>query len=296
MAASAIETQQPDLRDIAAFVRTVRGVDLDAYRPTTVQRRVTARMQRLGVSDPERYLALLRETPAEADELLRFVRINVTRFFRSAPAVRALSSQVIPALAAVAADRPVRVWSAGCSTGEEPYTLLMLLDGALPRDGALDLLATDVDGTILSAAQPDQASYSPEAFAELPEAMRERYFEAAAGHPRLRPNSRLRELAGAIRWGRHDLLSLEPPAPSSFDLISCRNVLIYFSPAEQRRVQAFLADRLAPGGFLFLGEAEALTSSVAEHFEVVDQSARLYCLRSPLTSRGAPVAGEYAHR
>lgn len=268
---------EDDLDRIAMLLRERGLVDLTSYRGTTVQRRLGTRMQRMGVPDLGSYLQLLRSQPAEAEELVRYLRIGVTRLFRNPTAFAALRVAL-----GERASGPLRVWSAGCSSGEEVYSLLMLID-TMPdgaRDSRAAVLATDIDARQLARAHPDRTRFSLDALAELPEALRSRYLEYVPKHlSELRPSARLRELAGQVTWRAHDLLTTTLPAPGPFEVISCRNVMIYFAPHEQGRIQSFLADQLVPGGLLFLGEAEALSGAVSDRFDVVNQDARLFRLR-----------------
>lgn len=278
VAAAVLGEPSIDLEAVAAFLRLSRGVEIDSYRTTTVRRRLAARMQRVGARDVPSYLHLLHSDLGEVDELLRYIRINVTRFTRNASSFRVLGERVLPALEE--RGGPIRVWSAGCSTGEEAYSLLMLLAETVAPDIEVSLTATDVDERALHRARTGSAKYPVDATEEMQPEWVDRYLDRLAGAAaHYQPNARLAGLAARVEWVHHDLLSAVAPAPGSFDLIVCRNVLIYLSPVEQRRVQAFLADCLAPGGTLFLGEAEALSPVIAGRFEVIDQASRLYRLR-----------------
>lgn len=235
--------------EIVTIVRARTGVDFLNYREPTLERRILNRMATLGIGELEHYLRLLERSEVEADRLLERITIKVSRFYRHRPTFDLLREQVIPRLALL--ERPIRVWSAGCGCGEEAYTLAMLLDEA-GLEGSVE--ATDVDAFALDCAR--EAHYAEEAADELPAALRERYLEPVR-HARRARRRVCAELKARVRFSRSDLL--EPgalPALAPFDLVCCRNVLIYWLPQAQSRLVANLRAALAPGGYLCLGEAE----------------------------------------
>ncbi|HZM35861.1 MAG TPA: protein-glutamate O-methyltransferase CheR [Burkholderiales bacterium] len=235
--------------EILAIVRARTGIDFAAYRAPTLERRILSRMGSVGIASHDEYLRLLERSHEEAAQLLERITIKVSRFYRHVPTFDLLRAQVMPRLAAL--GRPVRAWSAGCGRGEEPYTLAMLLDEA-SIEGRVE--ATDIDPRALELALAGE--YAAEAVAELPRELRERYLEAAAGgrKPTLRVRASLRE---RVRFSRGDLRALDAAEPGGgFDLVCCRNVLIYWLPEVQARVLAAVLAAVAPGGYLCLGEAE----------------------------------------
>jgi chemotaxis methyl-accepting protein methylase len=261
------------LARILGALRDWRGVDFDGYRTSTVLRRVRNRMISARARSMAEYLDRLVRDPREADALLERLTIKVSRFFRDAASFEALR-RALPAVCAARGAGGLRVWSAGCGQGEEAYSLAMLLaeEGA---HASRHVVATDIDPAALAAAA--RGSYSVEALAEVPAALRERYFvrDPAAGTCRVVPEIRAR-----VELRAHDLAgSAAAPDGRRFDVVCCRNVLIYFGPPLQLHVERLLVRSLAPGGLLWLGEAEWPLPEIAAQLEVVDRKARLFRAR-----------------
>jgi len=252
-----------------AVVRSRTGVDFASYREPTLDRRILNRMATLGIARHDEYLELLERSEAEAGRLLERITIKVSRFYRHGPTFDLLRGQVMPRLAAL--GRPVRTWSAGCGRGEEAYTLAMLLDEA-SIEGSVE--ATDIDPRALEWALG--GVYAAEAAAELPQELRERYLDCASGRrkPALRVRARLRE---RVRFSLGDLGAPRAAAARApFDLVCCRNVLIYWLPEVQARLLAAVRAALAPGGYLCLGEAEWPPPTAAAGLEPLTPSGRVF--------------------
>ncbi|MCC7106650.1 MAG: protein-glutamate O-methyltransferase CheR [Chloroflexi bacterium] len=288
--ASAVSDAREDLSagaalaDVLMTVQAQTGVDLGAYRASTVQRRLQGRMRQMQTQRYGDYLERLQADAEEAGRLLSYVRVKVSRFFRNASVFEALRRVVLPDLQRRFQGQPLRCWSAGCSSGEEAYGLAILLAENLPPPDRLAarVEATDVDEQVLAAAV--DGTYRSDALLELSPALTERYFVREPGRVGARYRVRA-DRVPRVRFSRHDLLLAEaPPAFVPFHLVCCRNVLIYLTLAAQERVQRLLAASLAPGGYLCLGEAEVLSRSVAGRFDLVDRSSRLYRLRSERAS------------
>jgi chemotaxis methyl-accepting protein methylase len=235
---------------ILAVVRSITGVDFSAYRPSTVERRILNRMITVGFASPHDYLSLLRSSADEAMHLLERITIKVSRFYRNARTFDMLRHTVLPELAGRRAGAPLRIWSAGCGYGEESYTLAMLLDER-GWDGSVE--ATDIDGTALEQAR--SGIYSSEVIGELPADLRAAYLEPVqAGR---KGGYRVREaLRARVRFSRHDVTAQSPPGPHPFDLVFCRNVLIYLRRDMHDRTLDALCRSMAGDGVLCLGEAE----------------------------------------
>ena len=252
---------------ILSLLRDRTGADLTRYRASTVTRRVLNRMISVGARTFDDYLLLLCADAAEATHLLGRVTIKVSRFYRNAAAFDALRTLVLPEISRLRAGAPLRVWSAGCGRGEEAYTLAMLLDEA-GIDGTID--ATDLDPRALQAALA--ARYPAAAFAELPAELRERYCEPTAEDSVV--TTRLRQ---RVRFAQHDLISPDgAPAGAPYDLVCCRNVLIYFDRATQERALRVLRGALRSGGFLCLGEAEWPVPAIAHTLEALAPKTRIF--------------------
>lgn len=259
-------------RALTRKISLARGVCCDAYKDKCLRRRIAVRMRARGALTYEAYAALLDGDGQEYEKLLDALTINVTKFYRNAATWRALAH---PHLAELWRARrgQLRVWSAGCASGEEPFTLAVLLAEAARRAGeeawlpraAVD--ATDIDRESLDRTAA--AAYEDAAFQEMPVELVRRYFTAES--PR-RPIPTIRQLVHPLR---HDLLRDLPPRPP-YDLIVCRNVVIYFDrPTQERLFQAF-AEALAPEGRLVLGKVETLFGPARERLALEDPRERIY--------------------
>jgi len=244
-----------------------RGLRLSSYKQPCLRRRLAVRMRACGAPSFAAYAEVLDAVPAEFDRLLAALTINVTRFFRNPETWDLLARRVVPEL--LGARRHVRVWSAGCASGEEPYTLALLFaaHGAAEAVRRLRIDATDLDPEAVEAVR--RAEYPASALADVPAALRPLWF--TPGPPcRVVP-----ALARRVRAAVHDLTREPPPAPP-YQLIVCRNVLIYFDRATQERLLTAFAGALAPGGRLLLGQVETLVGPAREAFELEAPRERLY--------------------
>jgi chemotaxis methyl-accepting protein methylase len=261
--------QEAVFHEILAILSRHTGTDFSLYRHATLRRRIQNRMMSVGASSAEHYLALLRGHDAEVPRLLERVTIKVSRFYRNAEVFKYLGGRVLPRLAASRGS--VDVWCAGCAYGEEAYSLALLLEEA--RLAGV-VYASDVDEGALERAR--DGLYAADAMAELPAALAQRHFDPVrlgrgrAGY-RVRPSVRNR-----VQFCRHDMTSAEPPRPRAFDLISCRNVLIYFSRTMQERAFGNIRAALADGGYVCLGEAEWPPSVMDRALAVSSRKMRVF--------------------
>jgi chemotaxis protein methyltransferase CheR len=250
-----------------------RGFACASYKEKCLRRRIAVRMRAKGVHTYADYARVLDSDGAEYDRLLDALTINVTKLFRNWSAYEAMAEHVIPALWHLDTRR-IRVWSAGCSSGEEPYSLAILLHryaalhGLLARIGQVEVLGTDIDRASLDAAARGQ--FAEAAFEETPAELRERYFSASA------PFTVAPVIREMVRFQRRDLLDELPPAAGGFHFIACRNVLIYFDRETQERLLSRFHDALAPGGFIVLGKVETLLGPVRSRFAAVDARERVF--------------------
>lgn len=244
------------------------GICCDGYKDRVLQRRVAVRMRARGIRNHADYSILLEHDPDEYAVLLDTVTINVSKFFRNAGTWVLLRDKVLPDLAHN--DGEIRIWSAGCAAGEEPYSLAILVRQAAEArrlDAArVRILATDIDPGALEAAR--RAEYGPHAFTEMAHNTRMRWFTGPK-RDRLRP-----EIRDMVRFERRDLM--KEVLPSDQHLILCRNVLIYF----ERPIQLGLFDRfhdaLAPRGYLQLGKVETLYGARSGLFKTISPRERLF--------------------
>ncbi|MDT4988824.1 MAG: two-component system, chemotaxis family, CheB/CheR fusion protein [Micromonosporaceae bacterium] len=259
----------PQFEALLLYLRDARGFDFTGYKRSSVMRRVDRRMADVNIADYGEYLDYLELHAAEFTPLFNTVLINVTGFFRDADAWAHLRYEALPAaLAGRSPSAPVRVWSAGCASGEEAYSLAMILADSLPADDfrRVKIYATDVDEE--SLAQARQASYDARAVAGVPPDLLERYFEPQGGRFTVRS-----DLRRSVIFGRNDLVQDAPI--SRVDLLVCRNTLMYFNAETQSRILSRFHFALAPSGVLFLGKAEMLLSHT-DQFRPVDLRRRLF--------------------
>ena len=259
------------LPDLLQTLRAATGHDFAHYKPATLIRRTRRRVQITGSRSPEAYLRRLRADPGEAEALLTELLINVTSFFRDEAVFDRLRRDVIPKMIDQAEpDQAIRVWVPGCSSGEEAYSLAMLIDDA-QRDSGRDaapvvIFASDIDEQMLKAAR--EARYPADAIAAIPTAFRSRYTVPTEGGFAIAPPIR-----DMVRFSAPSVI--KAPPFTRLDLISCRNLLIYFGNDLQSRVLPVFHYALKRNGVLVLGTSEGIGQH-AGLFEAIDKKARLY--------------------
>lgn len=263
--------------DLCQVLRTTIGHDFTGYKRSTLIRRIERRMHVLGIATGHAYLHRIRHDAEECGALFRDLLINVTRFFRDPELFEVLRGGAIEPLMRDRDPREdLRVWIPGCSSGEEAYSIAMLFAEAArlaDEPPAVQIFATDIDEQMLQIAR--QGTYPAAALADIPAPLRERY--TVPHGERFTIVTPIRDL---IRFSSHSLVK-DPPF-SRIDLVSCRNLLIYFDDRLQQSIMPLLHYAVRPGGFLFLGPSESVGRF--EHlFPAKDQHARLFT-RSP----GAP--------
>lgn len=265
-----METDAQDrlLRAILGRVRGMTGLDFSRYREATMRRRVHNRMMVLGLATLEQYAQRLESDADESRRLVERLTIKVSRFYRNAPVFDLLRSKLLPELAAGRAPRGLRLWCAGCGRGEEAFTLAMLLE-----EGCIQgrVLATDIDPAALQAAA--EGAYRDEALVELPAALRERFLTRDPDGRRWRVREALR---ARIEFCRHDLLGPLQPRERSFDLVACRNLVIYLQRDMHERALGQLRRALAAGGVLVLGEAEWPSPAVEDTLQPIAPRLRVF--------------------
>ncbi len=257
---------------LTAKISRARGVSCGSYKDKCLRRRIAVRMRARGVDSFDAYSLLLDQDAHEYDLLLDALTINLTKFYRNAETWRALADPYVTELWR-ARRGEIRAWSAGCASGEEPYTLAVVLAETARRLGQDGLLArarvdaTDVDRESLERTRT--AAYGAAAFSEMPAELASRYFSAA--EPR-RPTPLLQRM---VRVVKHDLTRDPPPEPP-YDLIVCRNVVIYFDRPTQESLFATFADALRPGGVLLLGKVETLFGPARQRLVLEEPRERIY--------------------
>lgn len=271
------ETSAPDdekaISQVLVFLRSQTGHDFFHYKRATVLRRIARRLQVNSLKTLPRYLEFLQTHPGEARALLSDLLINVTHFFRDPTVFGALQANIPQLFAGKGPDDQLRVWVPGCATGEEAYSIAILLWEAavrLERPPAIQIFATDLDDEAVRSAR--EGIYPTTIEADVsPERLRRFFFEF---HGRHRIRKEVREL---LLFAPHDLLRDSPF--SRLDLISCRNLLIYLKPEAQHRALDIFHFGLRPGGLLVLGNAESVDG---DHvlFAPLDKQNRIYVRRN----------------
>lgn len=265
------EEEKETVNQIFEQVRSRTGHDFSEYKESTMLRRIQRRLQVHQIPSLNKYLEFLKENPSEATALQKDLLISVTSFFRNPEAFEALRETVLPALFSnKGPDDEIRAWVVGCATGEEAYSLAMLLmeqvaEAKLIPD-QIRVFASDLDESALATAR--EGKYPDSIGADVPERYLERFFHRDGSEYRVRKAVRERVL-----FTPHDLLR-DPPF-SRLDLVSCRNLLIYLRRKLQTSVFDLFSYALNETGFLFLGSSESLDLS-DQSFEVIDQTHRIY--------------------
>jgi two-component system, chemotaxis family, CheB/CheR fusion protein len=259
-----------DLDALLDFVKGNRGFDFTGYKRSSLERRIRRRMEEVGCATYADYLDRLEVHQDEFSFLFNTILINVTAFFRDAATWDALRSDIVPNLVAgIPPDRPIRVWCAGCASGEEPYTMAMVLADVLGEAAYLDrvkIYATDVDEEALQTAR--QAAYPLKAVESVPPEVLERYFERYDSRYVVR-----QDIRRSVIFGRNDLVQDAPI--SRVDLLLCRNTLMYFNAETQARILRRLHFGLADDGVLVLGKSEMLITH-GDLFQPLDLKHRVF--------------------
>jgi chemotaxis protein methyltransferase CheR len=261
-------------RALTEKITRARGICCDAYKHRCLKRRIAVRMRARGAHTFTDYSRVLDQDAREYDRLLDALTINVTKFFRNAEMWAALAPHLADQWLARAGA--VLAWSAGCASGEEPYTMAVALAEAarqtrheawLPR---ARVIATDIDRVSLERVAAPR--YPPSAFSEMPPDLLARWIEPAAPDGTRAPVAAIRE---RVTVQRLDLTHERPPA-DAFDLIVCRNVVIYFDRPTQERLFQTFADALRPAGLLVLGKVETLLGPARDRLQLENARERVY--------------------
>ncbi len=290
------EGLDPQFEALLDYLRFSRGFDFTGYKRSSLMRRVLKRRHALSLSNFSEYLDFLQVHPDEFAHLFNTILINVTSFFRDKLAWDYLTSEILPRVVAnKTSHEPIRVWSAGCASGEEAYSLAMILAEFLGLEAfrqRVKIYATDMD--LEALAQARQAVYSAEDIKTIPDELRDRYFAFTNGEYIF--NSDLRR---AVIFGQHDIVQDAPI--SRLDLLVCRNTLMYFNAETQGRILARFHFALNDNGILFLGKAEMLLTH-ANLFSALDLKYRFFSkvsrpeLRDRLLALGQTSEEQIANR
>ncbi len=263
------EHKRPELAQLFERVRRHTRIDFSSYKLTTVQRRLQRRMLATGCATLLDYLAWTDKHPEELDALAKETLISVTEFFRDKEAFRTLERYLREGVARKQSGDELRVWVAGCATGEEAYSLAILCSELITErkgDLRLHVFATDIDNDALTVAR--RGIYNPAALAEVPPEYQSRYFQSSGNG--FEPIKSLRD---KVTFARQDM-TVDPPF-LRIDLVTCRNVLIYFNPDLQAKVLSVLRYALREDGLLFLGRSESV-SQQDNLFTAADRRVRIF--------------------
>lgn len=274
--------RDPALESLLNFLWKSRGFDFTGYKRSSLSRRIRRRMQMVEVEAFADYQDYLQVHPDEFPQLFNMILINVTSFYRDADAWPVLADHVRSMLNAREPESPIRVWCAGCASGEEAYTLAMVLEDVLGSEQfhrRVKIYATDIDEEALGQAR--MAAYPAKAVEGLDAAIVERSFSRVGSSYVFN-----KDLRRAVIFGRHDLVQDAPI--SRVDILSCRNTLMYFNAEAQARILGRLHFALSPTGLLFLGKAEMLLTH-ASMFTPLDLKLRLFArVKTRIRANPAP--------
>jgi two-component system CheB/CheR fusion protein len=279
------ENNEPDLTALLQYIHAQRGIDFGSYKEQSLRRRLQKRMEVVGIESFAAYTDFLQASPEEFTPLLDTVFINVTHFFRDREAWDVIRRQVIPRILGEKSSPAsrIRVWCAGVASGEEPYSIAILLVQAMGKEEfqrRVKIYATDIDDAALARAR--QGVYTAKQVEEVPAHVRDESFDRSGENFAFRS-----DLRHCIVFGRHNLLQDAPI--SRLDLLICRNTLMYFNGEAQGKVLARFHFALRDEGFLFLGKAEMLLTR-RNLFLPLDPRARIFTKSTQVSQRSRAFA------
>ena len=268
------------MNSIIEYLKEMRGIDFSGYRRSAIEGQIKERLRATGYDDYGSYLKSIRNNDKELDTLIDTMIVSVSRFFRNTLTFEYLASRILPhiVLQKIAShDQTLRVWSSGCATGEEPYSIAILLKEIIGEETSklkIDIFASDIDKNGLKKAR--EGVYSFEKIRDVRHGILKKYFGVKGKSFRLIP-----EIVDSVIFTFFDIVGKKCYVPSEcifadFDLIVCRNVLIYFSVETQDRVFENLYRALSPGSYLVLGETERPTDRWRARFRRVTDCCRIY--------------------
>lgn len=255
-----------DLKDICAFIHARTGMIFGETKRFYVERRISELMRVRGISAPQDYLAVLRADDAEVEKIINSFTVNETYFYREVHQLACLSRSILPDI--VRAKRPgdrIRIWSMPCSTGEEPYSIaIWLLENWQFVDAYhVEIVGSDIDTAALRQAR--EASYGERALSKLPSELIEGYFEPKHA----RKHTLIADLKESVSFTKANILEPASMAASGrFDVIFCRNLLIYFDDQGRQLAAHNLHELLNPGGYVCLGHSESM-ARISDRFDLV---------------------------
>ena len=282
--AEAVKKSDPgmnnDVKRILNYLNEKRGFDFSGYRTAMVERRVRQRFPFTKCKNCKNYFHYLQKNPDELNHLIDVLTINVSRFFRNTLTFEYIADQILPAIfyqKKENLDRSLRIWSAGCSMGEEPYSIAILINELFENEALMpdfNIFATDIDGKILKKAQ--KAAYPFESIQNVRYGLLKKYFFITEEWFQLIP-----EIKRLVLFSLYDILDKKcyvPPESifGAFDMVFCRNVLIYFNMEYQNLIFDKLYRSLVRHGYLILGETEIPSAKYQSYFRRVNKCCHIY--------------------
>jgi chemotaxis protein methyltransferase CheR len=252
------KTGMNDYQQFIANIKRKTGIDLSLYKEAQMKRRLTSLYEKRGLKNFQQFFAAIEKDETLFHEFLDRITINVSEFYRNAKRWGVLEKKILPKL--LAQNRRLKIWSAACSTGEEPYTIAMILSKFMPLTH-ISILATDIDENAIARAQI--GLYTERSLQEVPEEMRKKFFTKEGMYYKIDE-----KIKKAVTFKKHNLLA--DPFGRFFDLIVCRNVLIYFTEEAKQKLYGQFNEALRPGGILFVGSTEQIFNPALYGFEIED--------------------------
>ncbi len=247
-----------DYQEFITSIKKKTGIDLAQYKEAQMKRRLMALYEKKGCRSFVEFYNLLDKNKDDFYEFLDRMTINVSEFYRNGSRWKVLEKQLLPQL--FAKNKKLKVWSAACSTGEEPYTIAMVLSNFMPVS-QISIMATDLDENVISRAK--LGIYPERSLQEVPREMKDKYFRKEGTHYHVTD-----EIKRTVTFKKHNLLA--DNYESNFDLIVCRNVLIYFTEEAKAGIYKKFNAALRPSGILFVGSTEQIFNPQASNFEIAD--------------------------
>jgi len=249
------------MSDYEQFIEGIKrrtGIDLALYKEAQMKRRLTSLYEKKGFSNFVQFLSALEKDKDLMNEFLDRMTINVSEFYRNGKRWEVLQNKIFPKL--LASNKRLKIWSAACSTGEEPYSLAMVLSNHVPLS-QINILATDLDENVIQKAK--LGLYPERSLVEVPKDIQKKYFNQEGAFFKVND-----EIKRTVTFKKHNLL--KDHYDSNYDLIVCRNVMIYFTEEAKDQIYANFSKALRPGGILFVGSTEQIFNPARYGFEVED--------------------------
>jgi chemotaxis protein methyltransferase CheR len=268
-----IQEEDPDLELLKKAIKKNIGFNCEQYKESHFRRRINVRVRATNSSSYAEYLKILKKDQDEYRNLIEALTVNVSEFFRNPETYTVIEKEILPALIKSKSNslvKAIRIWSAGCAAGEEAYSLAILLQMLLDKDFGkyrISIIGTDIDSSSLEKAR--KGVYSENVLKNVDEKTRERYFIKKGGMYQVTD-----QLKNITHFKQHDLIS--GPKLSHFDMIICRNVMIYFNKEIQEQLHLEFYKALNRGGFFIIGKAETLLGTAAGYFKPYNTRERLY--------------------